>query len=165
MAHTGRKYGTAVMLGKGGKVLVDYRLVTVAACHGRLQVVRHDGHRHTAEEMQRILTRPDQVLLALRPRCLAVGVVAARQDGDKHLHTAYLTSLGIHDFQFVTGIVNVHLVAGVMLNVAYCPRGECVTLQVSAESRVPVAVRMAAAVLIIERFHGHALAFRAGCIL
>ena len=55
MAHAGRIHGTAVMLGKCGKVLVDNRLVTVTACHCRLQVVRHDGHRHTAEEMQRVL--------------------------------------------------------------------------------------------------------------
>jgi len=65
------------------------------------------------------------------------------------------TCLGIHYLQLVTGIVDVHLVAGIMLHMANGSRRERVTLKILAESRALVAVGMSLPVLVIERFHGY----------
>ncbi len=59
------------MFGKGGKLLVDYRFVTVAGLHRRLEIVGNDGRHNTLEVLKGVLTGLDQVFLALetiRPR-------------------------------------------------------------------------------------------------
>ena len=45
-----------------------------------------------AEEVKGILAGHDEVLLLLRPDSLTVGVVAARKDGNEHLHKTHLAS-------------------------------------------------------------------------
>ena len=65
MACSGREYCHVVELGHCRKVLIDDRLVTVASRDCRLQVVRHDGHRRTAEEVKGILAGHDEVLFLL----------------------------------------------------------------------------------------------------
>lgn len=90
----GREDGHVIELSHAGKVLVDDRLIAVAAGYGRLEVVRDDGHGCASEEMERILARGYQVLLLLGPGCLAIGIVAAWQDGNEHLHLAHFASLG-----------------------------------------------------------------------
>ena len=44
--------------------------------------------------------------------------MAAREDGNEHLHKTHLASLGIHNLQLVTGIVYVHLVSGKVIHMA-----------------------------------------------
>lgn len=68
--------------------------------------------------MKGILAGHDEVFLLLRPDSLTVGVVAARKDGNEHLHAANFASLGIHDLQLVTRIVYVHLVADKVIHMA-----------------------------------------------
>ena len=91
--------------------------------------------------------------------------MAARKNGDKRIHDAHIPSLGIHNFQFVTGITNVHLVACVMLHMADCSCRECVALEVSAKCGALVAAGMTLDVLLVEGLHCHALSLDAGCIL
>ena len=54
-----------VELGHCRKVLIDDGLVTVASSDSRLQIVRHDGHRRTAEEVEGILAGHDEILFLL----------------------------------------------------------------------------------------------------
>ena len=103
------------------KVLIDDGFVAVTSRDCRLQVVRHDGHRRTAEEVKGILAGHDEVLLLLRPDSLTVGVVAARKDGNEHLHKTNLASLRIHNLQLVTRVVYVHLISGKVIHMADDP--------------------------------------------
>jgi hypothetical protein len=45
--------------------------------------------------------------------------VATWKDGNKNLHTAHFTCLCIYYLQLVSSIVDVHLVTGKMLHMAY----------------------------------------------
>ena len=65
MAYTGRIDRTAVMLGKGGEIIVDDRLVTVAPYDSRFQIVGNDGRRDALKILHGVLTSPYQVFLAL----------------------------------------------------------------------------------------------------
>ena len=112
-------YGASVMFGEGRELLVDHRLVPVAGLYSRLQVVGHDGCRHASEVFERVLTGLDQVFLPLRPHCLAIRVVAERKDGDEHFRFLDLSCHFIHHFQLVSCEVDIHLVSGIVLDVAH----------------------------------------------
>ena len=56
------RIGKAVVFGKCRKLLVDYRLVTVAAGLCRFEVVWYDRHWKHAVKMKCVLTRLNQVL-------------------------------------------------------------------------------------------------------
>jgi hypothetical protein len=161
MAHTCRIDGTPVVLGKGGKLLVDDRLVAVVAYNGRFQVVRDYGQRSTAIEVERIFTGLDQVALLLRLDGFTIRVVAAGQDGNEDLHSADFACLRVNHFQFVTGKVDVHLIACIVLHMSDDTGAEHILPEILAEACVSITVRMLPLVFFIERLHGHALAFEA----
>lgn len=115
MTHAGRIHCAVIELGERGELLVDDRLVFVAAGHRRLQVVRDKGHRHPAEKVKRILAGPDQIFLLLGPYRLAIRKLAAWQNRDEHFHVADLTCHGICDLESVSGEVDIHLIACQML--------------------------------------------------
>lgn len=72
MSDTGRIHGTAVVLGKGGELLIDDRLIAVAPGDGRLKIVCNDCGGHTLEVLEGVLAGLDQVLFFLRPYSLTV---------------------------------------------------------------------------------------------
>lgn len=47
--------------------------------------------------------------------------MAARKDGNEHLHKTHLASLRIHNLQLVTRVVYVHLVSGKVIHMADDP--------------------------------------------
>lgn len=65
MPHSRRIHGAVVELREGSELLIDDGLVLVASRHGRLQIVRDDGHRRSAKEVEGVLTGPDQILFLL----------------------------------------------------------------------------------------------------
>lgn len=69
--------------------------------------------------MERILTGGDKAFLTLEADGLAIGIVTARQDGDKHFHLPDFSHEPVYNLKPVTGKVDVHLVVGVMFHMAY----------------------------------------------
>ncbi len=65
MPYTGRIDSTAVVLGKLGKILLDYGLDRIRLHYSNLQIVRHKCHRCTAIVVQCIFAGFDEVFLAL----------------------------------------------------------------------------------------------------
>ena len=116
MAYTRRVYGTSIMFGKGGKLLVDYRFVTVAGLHRRLEIVGNDGRCNAPEIMKGVLAGLDQGLLALRPYGLAVSIMAERKYGHEHLGLLDLARHLIYNRESVAREVNVHLVGRIVLD-------------------------------------------------
>lgn len=145
MTHTGRIYGAPVMLGESLKLLIDDRLVAVTPGNGGLQVVRHYGHGNAAEGMQRVLTGGDEVLLALGPHGLAISVVAAWQDGNKHFNLPGISRELVGHLKPVTRKVDVHLVA---MSNGFCLKH--VPPQQDAEIRVTVTLRIPMSVFLEE---------------
>ena len=160
MAHPGRIYGATVMLGERREVVVYHRLVAVAAGHRGPQVVRNDRHGDSAEETQRVLAGLYQVLLALRPNCLAVCVVAARKNGHEDLHAPCFPGRLIDHLQSVTGKVDVHLVSGIMLHMPDGCRLEHMPSQKDLEVGVPVSFGMRRRVFGVQGLHRDALALQ-----
>ena len=119
VSHSCREHGHVIMFSPGSEILVDDRIVSVATRDRSLQVVGNDSHRRTAEKMKGILTGRNQVFLLLRADSLAIGIMAAWKDGYENFHTLYLTRFSIHYLQFVTGIVDVHLITGKMFHMSY----------------------------------------------
>ena len=117
VTHTGGTDRTTVIFGKSGKIIIDDRLVAVASCDGSLQVVGDDSRRNAFKILHGILTCFYQVFLALRPHGFAVGIMAERKDGDKHLGFLRLACHFINDFKPVADKINIHLVTCIMLDV------------------------------------------------
>lgn len=151
-------YGAFVMFGEGRELLVDHRFVPVAGLYSRLQVVGYDGRRHAPEEFERVLTGLDQVFLTLRPHCLTVRVVAERKDGDEHFRFLDLSRHFVHDLQLVSGEVNIHLVGGVVLDVAHDRGVETILPDGAFEHGLLKAVGMLASVLVEKLADCHSLA-------
>ena len=162
VTYTCRVYGTAVMFGKSFEVSVNDRFVAVTAEDGGLQVVRHYGHGRASEKMQRILTGGDKVFLTLGADGLAIGIVAARQDGDKHFHLPDFSRQLVRNLKPVTGKVNVHLVAGVMFHMAYGLGLKHIPPQQDTEIRMAVTIRMPAPVFLKEFAYRAPFPFQAG---
>ena len=158
MACPCREHGHVIEFCHSGKVLIDDGLIAVASCNCRLQVVRDDSHRSTAEEVERILAGHDKVFLLLGPYGLTISVMAAWQDCHEYLHAAHLTGLSIHNLKLVAGIVDIHLVASSMFDMAYCPCLVPVLANSSLEIGILVTIRVLSEVFLMERLDGHALA-------
>mgnify|MGYP007106142829 FL=1 len=119
MPHTGRNHGAAVMLGKGLEVGIYHRFVAVAASDCGFQVVRYYRTRRPSIKVESILARLYKILLLLRPHGLTISVMTAWQYRHKHLDLSYLGSRLIDYLQTVTGKIDIHLVTGTMLDMAY----------------------------------------------
>jgi hypothetical protein len=91
--------------------------------------------------------------------------VAARKYGHEHFNAATFTAFTVNDFQFVTGEVDIHLVSGIMLDMAYDMCHHTVTHEIVAETGMSVSVRMGLAVLFVQSFHCYASAAKPGSIL
>ena len=76
VAYTCRIDSASVVFGKGCKLLVDDRLVTVIAYYGRFQIVRDNSQWCPTIEMQSVFASLDKIALLLRPHSLAIRVVA-----------------------------------------------------------------------------------------
>lgn len=105
--------------------------------------------------MKGILTSRNQVLLLLRPDGLAVGIVTEGEDGNEHFHAAHLARHIIYYLKLVAGIVNIHLVAGHVLNMTYGTNLTLVATDGQLELTVPITIRMVLQILIMERFDCH----------
>ena len=165
VAHTGRIYGAPVVFGESLELLIDDRLVAVAAGDGGLQVVRDYGHGGAPEEMQRVLAGRDEVFLALGPDSLAIGVVAAWQDGYEHFDLPGIPRELVNHLKPVTREVDVHLVARVMLHMSDSFGLKHVPPQQDSEIRVAVTVRVFTAVFPEELADRNAPLPQAGGVL
>ena len=130
------------MFGKSGEIIIDDRLVAVAACNGRLQIVGDDSRRNAFKILHGILACLYQVFLALGPYGLAVGIMAERKNGDEHLGLFRLTCHFINDFKPVTGKVNIHLVCGIVLDMTDDLDVKLVLTDSPFEGRQPETVRI-----------------------
>ena len=156
MTHTGGIDRTAVIFGKSGEIIIDDRLVAVASCDGSLQIVGDDSRRNAFKISHGILTCLYQVFLALRPHGFAVGIMAERKDGDKHLGFLRLARHFINDFKPVTGKVNIHLVGGIVLDMADDLDVKSVFADNPFEGRQLIAVRIFGMVLLEQFSDTHA---------
>lgn len=158
MAYTRRVYGTSIMFGKGGKLLVDYRFVTVAGLHRRLEIVGNDGRHNTLEVLKGVLTGLDQVFLALGPYGLAVSIMTERKYGHEHFGLLDLARHLVDNRESVAREVDVHLVGGVVLDMTDDSGMESVLPDGAFEHRFLKAIGMTFPILIEELAHGHSLA-------
>ena len=114
--------------------------------------------------MQRILTGGDKVFLTLRADGLAIGLVTARQNGDKHFHLPDFSREPVRNLKPVTGKVDVDLVAGVMFHMAYGLGLKHIPPQQDTEIRMAVTIRMLTPVFLKEFAHCHPLPFQPGSV-
>ena len=150
MPCSGWIYRHVVKLRQCGKVVINDRFIAVAPYDCGLQVVGHDSQRGASEEVKGVLASRDQVLLLLRPDGLAVGIMAAGEDGNEYLHAAHLIGCFVHDFKLVAGIVDVHLVASQVFHVAYGARLTLVGTDGQLELGVLISIRMLLLVLLMQ---------------
>ncbi|MDZ7693196.1 MAG: hypothetical protein U5K69_19095 [Balneolaceae bacterium] len=62
------------------------------------------------------MTAPDQILPLLGLGCLHVGVLAARQQGDKHLCEPNLTCIAVDPPEGLAGKIHKQLLAGLVVD-------------------------------------------------
>ena len=84
--------------------------------------------------------------------------MAERKDGDKHLGFLRLTRHFINDFKPVTGKVNIHLVGGIVLDMADDLDVKSVFADNPFEGRQLIAVRIFGMVLFEQFSNTHAFA-------
>lgn len=116
------------------------------------------------EVFERVLAGFDQIFLTLRPYCLAVRVVAEWKYGDEHFRPLDLSCHFVHHFQPVSGKVDIHLVGGIMLDVAHDRGVEPVLPDGAFERGLLKAVGMLAFVLVEKLADCHSLAGQSGHI-
>ena len=141
-ADTGRQRCTAVMLRERREVLVQLGLVLVRMRHRRLQVVRHDGLRRPAVEVEGVLAGVDEILLLLAHYGFDIGELGAGEDGDEHFHGNFLPGLPVDDVQPVSGEVHVHPVSGLVFQVGDRGGLDEIHLQITEELALHVSVGM-----------------------
>lgn len=112
------KHRAAVIFGKSGKIVIDDGFVAVASCDGRLEIVGDYCRRSPFKIQYGILAPLDQVFLVLRPYSFTVGIMTERKDGNKDFGLFCLTGHLIDNLKLVTGKVDVHLVCGIVLDMA-----------------------------------------------
>ena len=76
------------------------------------------------------------------PGRLTIGIVTAWEYGHEHFNAAALTAFTVNDFKFVTCEVDIHLVSGIMLDMAYDMCHHAVTHEIVAETGMSVSVRV-----------------------
>ena len=164
MAHAGRDYGAAVMLGKGFEVRIDHRLIAVAASDCGFQVVRYYRTGSPSIKVESILARLYKILLLLRSHGLTVSVMTAWQYRHKHLNLSHLGSRLIDYLQTVTGKIDIHLVSGAMLDIAYGIGLQHELSELHPERCPEVSVGMSGMILLIQFPDSHAPARKPCCI-
>ncbi|ETD18785.1 hypothetical protein HMPREF1199_01604 [Hoylesella oralis CC98A] len=160
VAYTGRIDRTAVMFGKGSEIVIDDGLVAVASCDGRFQIVGDYCRRSPFKIQHGILASLDQVFLALRPYGLTVGVMTEQKDGNKDFGLFCLAGHLINYFKPVTGKVNVHLVCGIVPDMADDLDVKLILTDGPLEGRQLQTVR----ILLEQLPYAHPLACQAGNI-
>lgn len=148
MAYTGRIDRAAVMFGKSGEIIIDDRLFAVTSSNSRLQIVGDYGCRNAFKIVHGIFTALYQVFLAQEPYRLAVGIMTKRQDGDKHLGFLRLACHLINDFKPVTGKINIHLVCGIVFDMADNLDVKLILADCPFERRQLITVRIFSMVLL-----------------
>ena len=110
--------------------------------------------------MQRILTGGDKVFLRQGTDYLAIGIMAARQDDDKHLHLLDFPHELACNLKPVSGKVNVYLVAGIIFHMAYGLGLKHILPQQDIEIRMAVTIRMITPVFLKEFAYCHPFPFQ-----
>lgn len=164
VAYTGGTGRTAVMLGKSGEIVIDDGLVAVASCDGRLQIVGDYCRRSPFEIQHGIPASLDQVFLALQLYGLTVGVMTERKDGSKDFGLLRLACHLIDNFKPVTGKINIHLVCGIVLDMADDLDVELVPADCPLEGRQLKTVRILGMILLEKFPDTHPFACQAGYI-
>lgn len=116
MAYTRRVYGTSVVFGKSDELFVDYRFVTGAGLHRRLEIVGNDGRHNPLEILKGVLTGFEQVFLALGTYGLAVSIMTERKYDYEHFGLLDLARHLVDNRESVAREVDVYLVGGVVLD-------------------------------------------------
>lgn len=160
MAYTGRIDRAAVMFGKSGEIIIDDRLIAVTSSNSRLQIVGNYGCRNAFKIVHGIFTALYQVFLALGPYRLAVGIMTKRQDGDKHLGFLRLACHLINDFKPVTGKINIHLVCGIVFDMADNLDVKLILADCPFERRQLITVRIFSMVLLKQFSDTRLFSFR-----
>ena len=148
---------TVVVLRESREVLVQLRLVLVRMRHGGLEVVRHDGLRRSAIEVEGILAGVDEVLLLLAHHRLDISELGAGKDGDEHLYGDLIAALPVHEVQPVSGEVHIHPVPGLVLQVGDGCGLDEVHLEDPEELAFHIAVRILLPVPLVDHSLRHAL--------
>ena len=112
--------------------------------------------------MQCILTGGDEIFLTLGADSLAIGIVAARQDGDKHFYLPDFSRKPVRNLKPVAGKVDVHLVAGVMFHMAYGLGLKHIPPQQDTEIRMAITIRMLTPVFLLEFAYRDPFPFQPG---
>lgn len=91
--------------------------------------------------MQGVLAAADEILLALVHDCLDIGELRTRQYRNEHLNRQRFAAVAVGYLQTVARVVDIHLVAGLVLQMGY---GMClrdIQLHQTAECREGIASR------------------------
>lgn len=83
----------------------------------------------------------------------------------EHFNAAAFAAFTVNYLKFIAGKVDVYLVSGIMLDMAYDMCHHTVTHEIVAETGMSVSVRMGLAVLFVQGFHCYASAAKPGSIL
>ncbi|MBA7572270.1 hypothetical protein ES708_14048 [subsurface metagenome] len=150
-AYPGGNDHRAVVFAKLGKLRVDLRVIGVAAAHGATQIVRDQCISRTAHIPNRPFIRTDPLLLLLTFGTLHIGQSAGPQNGHKHLHRPLLAPFPIEVAQFLSSVVDKHLVPDFVLDVHPHLRVGFPLLKVVAELGVLKALRMFPFVLLLPQ--------------
>lgn len=110
--------------------------------------------------MKGIITGCNQILLLWRTDGLAISIVTAWKNGYKYFHTLYLSRFSIYNLQFVTGIVDVHLVTGRMFHMAYCLGLVLVTPYGTLEVGITITIRTFTQILLMKGLDGYPFRLR-----
>ena len=116
-ADAGGERRAVVVLRKRREVLVELGLVLVRMRNGCLQVVRNDGLRSSAIEVESVFTGVDEVFLLLAHHSFHIGELGAGENGDEHFNRDLLAGFPVDEVQPVSCEVHIHPVAGLVLQV------------------------------------------------
>ena len=156
LAWAGREDDGAVVLRELGVRALQPRLVPAREGDPGLELVRHDGPGHPAQERQEALVAPEPVGQLLGASGFRVGVVRRPQDADEQFDRADLAGRGIDQVGLLPGVVDEDLLPGPMLLAhAEAMAAEPLPVQI-AEAGVAVAGGVPLQILEVEEFEGDA---------
>ena len=151
----GQDHG-AVVLGELLVGALHAGLVATREGDTALELVRHDGPRHPAEELEGALMAGNPVGDLLGAGRFGVGVVRGAEDGDEELDRDHLAGGGVDDRGVLAGVIDEALLAGVMDLPHRQPAALHPPAVDLAELGVAVAVGVPLQVLQVEQLEGDA---------
>jgi len=84
-ARLRRQHDRSVVLTKTAELWIQFRVVPIGLDHSRLEVIRHERFRDSAEVTKRVLDAPDEVLGRLAKHRLAIALARVTQHDSQYM--------------------------------------------------------------------------------